>query len=517
MIAATTAFESYLSRVGRTPLFGVSITDGALQPDGSITGASVTHRISTSSPASGDFVGAAETLQPISLRRLADPSEGRLELSEFRFRWLDEGGAATTAMADVLDRVCVLYAGFQGLAGADFIVLFAGVVTDTELDRDSGGFYTVKAQSALSRSVGRRLFEGGRSRLVADIGTGDGDFLIEDAAGWEQPGFLEVEDEVIGYDGLTQGGDSWAVGGVTRGEHESLAEAHRERQQVHEVFRVGPEHIVDTFRGIMGGDAPTKTQMGLAAWLNTTPLSDLEAALSGDYQAAWTVRRSAVAQDWIEREICRPLAAYIVENNLGLLSLKLITVPETSAEVADSLGDGEVVGRPRWLGDFEERVNRVFVTYDNSGEARAGEPLSTYELSDDGLIHASGNRIYDHAITALGVGAGSHGDLLEEPPRRRIDRFGLAIPVVEAVTGLSHLQLELGDAVVVLFSGVPQLQRSNRDGNIAAEVVGIRFDFDRGTITWKLLTYSTGVVFGAGPFEIERSIVLGGDATVDIG
>ena len=252
MISASSDFTDFLNRVGRTPVFAVAVTDGSLQSDGSITGASVTHRISTSSPASGDFVGAAETLQPVSLRRLADPSEGRLELSEFRFRWLDEGGDATSAMADVLDRTCVLYAGFQGLAGADFIVLFAGVVTDAELDRDSGGFYTVKAQSVLSRAVGRRLFEGGRSRLIAEIGTGDDDFLIGSAAGWEAPGLLEIEDELIGYGTLDATADGWLVGGVSRGVDDTGAVEHRERQQVHEVFRVGTEHIVNVFRGIIG-------------------------------------------------------------------------------------------------------------------------------------------------------------------------------------------------------------------------------------------------------------------------
>ena len=517
MISASATFETFLNRPGRTPVFGVAITDGSLQSDGSITGASVTHRISTSSPASGDFVGAAETLQPVSLRRLADPSEGRLELSEFRFRWLDEDGDATTAMRDVLDRTCVLYAGFQGLAGADFIVLFAGVVTDTELDRDSGGFYTVKAQSVLSRAVGRRLFEGGFSRLIADIGTTDDDFLVLSAAGWEAPGLMEIEDELISFDTLDATSDGWIVGGVTRGVDGTGVVVHHEFQQVREVFRVGPEHIVDVFSSVMGGDAPTKTQMGLATWLNTTALDDLETALDGDYQAAWTVRLSAIAQDWLEAEIARPLAAYMVENHLGLISLKLLGTPVSSADLADNVTDSDVISRPRWLGDYEERVNRVFVTYDASGAARAGEPLETYQFTDTGLIMVSGNRIYDQDIVALGIGAGSHGDLLAEPPERRVDRFGQAIPVVEAVTGLSHLRLELGDSITLAVGGVPQVERGNRDGQLAAEVVGMRYNFDRGTITWKLLTYAGSILFGSGEFSKETSLLLGGEAAVEIG
>ena len=243
----------------------------------------------------------------------------------------------------------------------------------------------MKAQSVLSRAVGRRLFEGGRSRLVAEIGAGDDDFLIVGALGWEAPGLLEIEDELISYDTLDATSDGWIVGGVTRGVDDTGAVEHRERQQVREVFRIGPEHIVDVFSAIVGGDAPAKTQMGLAAWLNTTALSDLETALPGDYQAAWTVRRSAIAQDWLEAEVCRPLAAYMVENHLGLVSLKLIGTPVTSADLADSLTDGDVIGRPRWLGDYEERVNRVFVTYDASGAARAGEPLETYQFVDEGV------------------------------------------------------------------------------------------------------------------------------------
>ena len=132
-----------------------------------------------------------------------------------------------------------------------------------------------------------------------------------------------------------------------------------------------------------------KSSLGLAAWLNTTALDDLETALDGDYQAAWTVRRSAIAQDWLEAEVCRPLAAYMIENHLGLVSLKLLGTPETSADLVDSLTDGDVIGRPRWLGDFEERVNRVYTTYDVSGDERKGEPLETFEFADDELIAAS--------------------------------------------------------------------------------------------------------------------------------
>ena len=88
---------------------------------------------------------------------------------------------------------------------------------------------------------------------------------------------------------------------------------------------------------------------------------------------------------------------------------------------------------------------------------------------------------------------------------------------MEAVTGLSHLRLELGDSIALAVGGVPQVERGNRDGVLAAEVVGMRYEFWRGTITWKLLTYAGDVVFGSGPFSVETSLLLGGEASVDIG
>ena len=38
----------------------------------------------------------------------------------------------------------------------------------------------------------------------------------------------------------------------------------------------------------------------------------------------------------------------------------------------------------------------------------------------------------------------------------------------------------------------------------------------RGTITWKLLTYAGGLIFGAGEFSKETSLLLGGEASVEI-
>ena len=92
MISSSANFRAFLDLPGRTPIYCVALTDGVLAADGSITGATVTDRICTSLPQSGDFAAADQTLIPIEIRRLADPSEGRLELSHFQFQWLDEGG-----------------------------------------------------------------------------------------------------------------------------------------------------------------------------------------------------------------------------------------------------------------------------------------------------------------------------------------------------------------------------------------------------------------------------------------
>ena len=45
----------------------------------------------------------------------------------------------------------------------------------------------------------------------------------------------------------------------------------------------------------------------------------------------------------------------------------------------------------------------------------------------------------------------------------------------------------------------------------------MKYLFDRGTITWKLLTYAGDIVFGSEPFTKESSLLLGGEASVVIG
>ena len=515
MISASAEFTDFLSQGGRTPIYCVAITDGALQADDTIAGETVLHRICTSKPGSGPFRLSPETLRPSRIRRLADPSEARLELSRFDFRWLDEGNTATSALRESIDLTCVLYAGFQGLAWADFIVLFVGVITEAALDPESGGYYSITVRSVLSRVVGRRMFDPGQSRLLEEVDESAARFTIEDCSDWESPGTMEIEKELVGYGSLVQTDTGWLARSLSRGVFGTEASMHREGQPAHEVFRVGPSHAVDVFRHVIGGSATKKGRLGLGSWLDTSSLNALKASLSGNYQMGWTVRQTSIAQDWIEQEVCAPLGAYPVDNHRGLLGMNLIRTPVT-AELVDSLTDEDIVERPLWIGDYEERVNEVLVRFDGSGPPRS-EILETFAFRDQGLIDNARGRIYSGEVAALGVGAGDHESLLTDPSVRRVERFGLAVPVLEARVSMNHLQLEIGDPVAMTFQGVPQLERSQKSGLITAEVVGIKMSFNDGTVILKLLTYSGLVVFGVGPFSVENIPVVGGQASVDFG
>ena len=517
LIQAPLVFRSTLAAAGRTPVYAVAITDGTIAADGSIGGATFITRICTSLAGSGVFSNVAETLDVQNIRRLSDPSEGRLELTSLTFLWVDEGGSATAAMSGLIDKTCILYAGFEGFASQDFVPIFAGVVAEAKLDERSGGFYTVTARSVLARVSGLRLFAGGRSRLVAEL-TADNvaGFSVQSAQGWEAPGVAEIGDELIEYAQLVATVDGWFVGGLTRGAFGTAAAVHNARAGILEVFRVGDSHIVQAFRDVAGG-ALSKKSLGLGAWLDDAALTALENKLTGgQYQAAWTVRRRQTAQDWLESEICLPLAAYLVDDNLGKIRIQLIEVPDNSGSIADSLTDSDTLDRPLWLGEYEERVNRVLTEYDGSGHPRS-EFLATDIFEDPGLIAAASGRVYDATISALGVGAGNHESLLSEPPARRVERFGLAIPVIEVVTGMNHILLEVGDSVFGIFSGVPQLQVPQRGAAVAGEIIGIRQDFTRGRIVLKLLLYAEAVVYGDVPFTEDTALNLGGAAVVEFG
>lgn len=502
-ISAPANYNTELAKSNRTPIYAVEVTDGT-----------TTHEVVTSPPLNGgDFATAPQMLVPLTLDRKADPRNSRFQVATFTFIWLDIDGVATTAVTSGIDGfTCTFYGLFFGLDWTtDKTTFFKGVIADIDL---IDGGYRITARSAISLAS-KRLFDSAATTLFEDIDSSQTTCLAVDAGGFQSAGDFLIGTERITYTGTFNNGDgTWSLSGLTRGAHSSTAAAHSAGDKVQEVFIIEAAHPFDILNDVLTG-AGQKTGLELdSSWVDSTNLAAQKTAVGSTFKFSFEIVTGQRAKDWIEKELLLPMACYPVENNDGQIGVALFDTPDPG-DFSETVTDSHVVKRPVWRGAFERRINSVVYTHDWNVETRLFE--GGFRLRDASLIAQAG-REYSHAIESQGVDT-SQADtetLLAERAQSFIERFGVAVPIIEAEGLLSKELLELGDPVFCTFDNVVSLPDADRSINAAPfEVIAMRIDYKSNIIRFELLGFAGIDVVLLSPF-VPGTLHSTTDVTVTI-
>lgn len=504
-ITATSTFSTELATFDKVFLWAVELTDGTTSyyyTSGTLT-------------TPGDFSGASETLVPIRLDQSADPKESRFATATFEFELRDvEGTPTSDVAAGFIGYTCNFYAIFWGFNfTVDKLQRFGGVVKDVDL---KDGVYKVRAQSAISFAE-KKLFAGGRSTLFADIDASVDKLHMVDASGIvASGGTVRVNSERIDYTSATDvGNGSWLLDGLTRGAHGSTAAAHSAGDKVQEVFIIASAHPFQIYEDILSGTGE-KDGLGLSAWVDSSALSTLQTDVGSTFRMSFELSDEVVGKEFLEQQILKPMGAYPIESETGLISAKLIDTPE-SADFIGTITDGECIKRAVWHGNFPRQVNVVH--YDHTWNDIDKTYDGAYDNRGESLITLANGREYTLTMGAKGIDLDltDTDDLLDQRSEAYKARFGSAFPVigVEAIFASAFLW-EMGDPVFATLSDVVSLPAATRSLTVAPmEIIRMQIDFQRNVLKMDMLGYPSVVALPLTPFVAQSKHTITG-ATITV-
>ncbi len=417
--------------------------------------------------------GAFDTASPLliaeSIERDSDPRESRFNTSTLRFRLIDINQAVTPFVKLFAGKQCTLYSVEAGANFSTAVTRFVGIVQEFSLT-ENGYALSVASPVVLADKV---LFDGAKTATHASINGSVTSVVVEDASAFQDSGYIRIDAERIAYTTRTDGGSTWTLGGLIRGVSGSVAATHASAAVVEELFILGPAHPFDILSSLLS-DASSKTGLGMSEYVNTANFSTQKTAVGSTLEMSFEITASANAKTWMEDEILRPMGAYPYETAAGLISVKPFG---GASSTSDSISDSDSTRWAQWRGNFPKRVNRVIYNYDWDDDTKKFG--STFTYRDDGLFAHDGD--FPLIINSKGIHTAltDTATLLTNRSAALVDRFGLQLPTIAAVTRFSKLSINVADDVSMTFSKLIDLT----DGTIGisgspAEILSIRQHLD---------------------------------------
>lgn len=494
MTIGSTGMELFLSNEAKLFVFAVELSDPV---------STTTHEIVSSPPAnSGDFISGTKTLVPLAMMRQGEPWRSKFSINTFTFRWLDTDGEATTAIGvGIVGWTCKFYVtGWDMSWSTAKIQLFTGKVSDVDLEE---GNYKITVRSAIADALSTRLFDAASTELSHAINATQASCIVKNANAMQSTGVFAIGTERVTYTGKIDNGDTtWTLNGLGRGAGTSTAATHAADAAVQEIFILTSggapgtkDNALDILTDVLTNTG-AKNGFNLdSAWLDTTGIAAVKSTLGTADHFSFEGTTGRNGKEWLEEEIFAMLASYPVENNLGQIRPKLFDTP-TAADFVETFTDADVLARPVFEGNFEHRVNDLILDLDQDVVNYDGSFANQQTLNDASLITLAGGKRHTMHLESTGMRGATLAatkTFIDGRLQATLDRFGNRVPVLTFNTKMSKLLLEIGDPVLCTFTNVLNIAMASSATraitNGPFEIIGIRVDFQRMNINYKVLGY----------------------------
>ena len=499
MITAGAGFQAALDGIGKSPIYACLLAKSGFP----------TYRFVSVQPTvnGGSYATAAEIFEPVKISRNADPRESAIGIGTFEFILYDHTGDATRTVSAGIEgyQVDLLESYWGEDWSTDSITTFTGIVTEVRLD---DGLYRVTARSPLTLAMNKLLFDGAASKLAVAMSVDVKTAVVDNAAGYEPTGgtiligtercaYLKTHDNLNG---------TWTIGGLTRGSESSTKATHAVDDEVLEVFILSG-HPFDILKDVFES-TDAKAGLDMAVWIDTTDLSTQKTTVGSTLLMRFEIRKGVRAKDWIEGEICKPMACYPYDGADGKLKLKLFDIP-SSATISDVIDKTHIVDRARWEGSLERQINAIYTDYDHN--VSTDEFGAGFVFRDTSLIQVAGKE-FSWITSSRGIKTteANTETLLDERGTAYTSRFGWTSPLISCRTRESLLLLELGDTVHATFDDLISLPDETRTlTTYPMEVIAASRNFRTHLIDFTLFGFASIVV----PWPVW---VLGGPNEVEV-
>ncbi len=480
------------------------------------------------------------------------PEKGSSSLGSVTFELLDFNNEITAILPSINGVTVTFYQGFDNIAEADFPIFFTGIVTGCISNADMTGYiFTVTdLQTLIDRQVfqvSSSILTGAMSASTVDqwihyvrvdvvappynVTPGDYSFVsTQNDTDWAtsfnatlvpgmtwsyyqasvfingvtvnlagapsfnaSSGYVLIDNEIIAY-GSVSGS---TLPSVTRGALGTVITTHGVGAKVTELLRIGPAHPFDIFLNVLKNTDKTGLSIPLAQ-INTTAIAAAKAAFYPTATMEFRIIAAVNAKTWLETEIFSVLAAYLILNGGGLVSMKQFGVPVTAVDTlthdviraSNTARETETGGRIElnWDGNYTSIYNSVQFLYDydptlntfGSTSPKYSDSASITRYGEYPLVLSSKGFRTDGTLTTTvqaAVGALIWG---------RYSSGGA--PLVRTSVFLSKNLIEPGDIIAVTSDKLPNRSTLKRGvTNALFEVISRTPNWASGTVDLQLL------------------------------
>lgn len=529
-LSVTAAYTAELARHSRTPIYKVAFA--------SVAQTYSTHKISggTSLP-----YMQLPTCTPAQIK----PEEGTSTSGSITAFFLDRNNAITALIAaGLFGRVATWYGGFEDITEANYATFFTGIVTGCKQSEDYTGYWITctdlqtlinkqvcaSSSSPLTSGLSAQTFDQYLHyvRVTASTVIPLGDYQwtnLENAAtftttlntllgapNWSfylttvtlygttvyldttdflSAGYVKIDDEIIAYTTKNAGN----VTGLTRAALGSTIASHGVGAKATELIR----HTGNAF-DILSALLTNTDKTGLsipAAQVDTAKLATLKTAIGASNTMDFWFTEAVNARDFIERELMKTLACYLVMTGDGRISVQRFAIPVTAVATITHSNirrrGFQVTDMPilKWDANFGTIINSVVFMYDYDTKTDEYKTTSP-KYSDATSITRYGE--YPLVIKSKGFRTSMVGtvsvqvDVADKITTRYADG---GAPLVSTSLFLSKELIEPGDIVAVTSDLLPN-RTTGVKGITGAlfEVINRANVFDVGAVDVELLQTS---------------------------
>ncbi len=341
-LEVTTNYETANSSMHRIPVYFIEFADVATRYG--------THE----APGISDLKAFMDL--PSGVASVINVEEGSASYGSIVAAINDVGGEITALLATGLAlRQVIVYAGYWGLAEEDFSQTTL-IVDDYKMIPGTTKYeFTFRQPSALTD---KEVCIPASTVLVGGIGSGDLSCVGLDTSLYLPAGYFILDNEVLQYSSIADGTYTISV----RGALGTTPAAHANGAVIKELIRK-TGHLMDIALDTLQNT--DKTGCGIDSGLvDAAAFAAVKISLGSGYVFDFRITESFNAKSWLESEICKVAACYMV-SNAGKISIVDYQQPSTVTPI-NSIDESCIRGNVEWEGQVHNLTNVVIYQFDKN-------------------------------------------------------------------------------------------------------------------------------------------------------
>lgn len=323
--------------------------------------------------------------------------------------------------------------------------------------------------------------------LQANIINTTTSFQVASTEGYDDTGYLKLDDEVVSYTSKT----ATTFDGITRGEFGTVPVEHDFGTEIFELTRLVGNPIdlilqIWTSTGLGTNGSYDVLFKGLEIDEDLIDIAEIE-ALRDDFflgdQFTLNLYGQESALKFLEEELFQATGTRMIVNKNQKISLTLLDQAGFDEASNNPIGENTIDSYPRWDVEAKDVISTIVIQYDFDEQSGKYLQEKTFFNADTETLFG---KIKPLTYKFKGIREADSGDIIVNSlGQRLLTRFSTARPEIEISTQIDKSLINVGDKVLLTSSQIPSGSGSLNFAE-SLEVVSRAINYLTGDVKFKL-------------------------------